>query len=286
MANKYIAKHFKCNDSAILLAYLIDKEEYHRSRNELKMVDGEEFFFATSAKIQEEVNIGYKKQKKILANFKEAGFILECLIGIPAKLHFAIDQDKIIQFVTSSFTQKANLVLPEEQNYTNNNTTINKRDINNRTKSDFGKSQDGSENTFISHPDSEKEKSSAKKEKDPAVDVIEYFNSVTGQTRSTAKSGRGSSNVRWVRALLSKGYDPDEIKLMIDVKYYEWHDNPKMARHLNPVTLFKRHGEEYIEDALHLRDNPQAAQALKESKGKKGYAPTVSQSDYDNLKNW
>ena len=168
----------------------------------------------------------------------------------------------------------------------NNTNYIPIDNTNYNTSSDFGKSQDGSENTFISPPDLEKEKSSAKKEKDPAVDVIEYFNYVTGQNRSTAKSGRGSSNVRWVRALIQKGYTPEEIKLMIDVKTYEWSDSPKMARHLNPVTLFKRHGEEYIEDAIHMRDNPKAAQALKESKGKKGYAPTVSQSDYDNLKNW
>ena len=117
----------------------------------------------------------------------------------------------------------------------------------------------------------EKEKSAAKKGKANlidlgAVEIMEHLIEMTGVKYSKNLIGRGSLNVKYVKALLSKKYTVDEIKLMIDFKCWEWIGSDKMQKHLVPVTLFKHHGIEYVEQAIIAKENPAFQAALKKAK--------------------
>lgn len=102
--NKAIARHFKCNDTALLLSDLIDAQGFYSDREQLT-ADG--YFFKTSEHIERDVNILYRKQKRCINNLKDAGFIETKLAGVPAKLHFRIVQNKILHFVKTRVSKKA-----------------------------------------------------------------------------------------------------------------------------------------------------------------------------------
>ena len=70
---------------------MIDKEDYHKNRNELIEVDEEFYFFATSKRIEEVTTLSYKQQKRCLGILKKFNLVGEILIGLPAKLHFKIN---------------------------------------------------------------------------------------------------------------------------------------------------------------------------------------------------
>jgi hypothetical protein len=116
MVNKSLAKHLGCIESALLLAYLIDKDDYHATRDERVLFEDEYYFFATSESIEEATTLSYRKQKKCLKILQSHGFIDQVLIGVPAKLHFTIRQNKILRNVTSSIseTQKLDLAKRED----------------------------------------------------------------------------------------------------------------------------------------------------------------------------
>jgi hypothetical protein len=109
MVNKSLAKHLGCIESALLLAYLIDKGDYHSTRGESVLFEDEYYFFATSESIEQATTLSYRKQKKCLKTLQNAGFIDQVLIGVPAKLHFTIRENKILQFATSSISETQKL---------------------------------------------------------------------------------------------------------------------------------------------------------------------------------
>jgi hypothetical protein len=121
VVNKAIAKILKCNDSALLLSDLVDKYQYFETENSL--IDG--FFFYTSDKIEENLNISYKKQKKCIELLKKFELIETKLIGVPAKLHFTIRQNKIFQMLQTSIAQMEKLELPKSQNIIKDNNNRN-----------------------------------------------------------------------------------------------------------------------------------------------------------------
>lgn len=99
VVNKAIARHLGCNDSALLLSELIDKSYYHQDKG----TDVNGFFYYTSDAIEESLNISYHNQKKCISNLVEAGFIETKLMGVPAKLHFKIIENKILNFLKTGF---------------------------------------------------------------------------------------------------------------------------------------------------------------------------------------
>lgn len=126
------------------------------------------------------------------------------------------------------------------------------------------------------------EKVSAQKEEkakliEDAVVLIGILNQFAGRSFPCDPDGRGHKNVDYVVSLLGKRlkgkllYAFDDVELMIQFKCFEWVNNPKMSKHLKPITLFKRHGEEYIEEAREAKDNPAflaAVNRAKEAEGK------------------
>lgn len=107
-------------ESALLLSDLIDKNDYYTNTNSLVDHEDEYYFFATSEAIEESTTLTYRVQKKCIKTLSEKGLIKTVLKGIPAKLHFTICEDKILQIVYTRFNKNAKLDLTKTQNIINN----------------------------------------------------------------------------------------------------------------------------------------------------------------------
>lgn len=100
---------------------------------------------------------------------------------------------------------------------------------------------------------------------DQAVEVIEFFNSVTGQNRSAKKSGRGSTNVELVLRWLKHKTFKFEVQDFFDViafKNVEWGGEAKTRTWIRPSTLFGDKFKKYVDDADEARNNPKYRAAL------------------------
>lgn len=86
--NKDFAREFGL-DAAILISDLVDKWMYFECS---------EWFYNTSENIERDTTLSYHKQKEALKILVSNGFIETQLNGIPAKLHFKIVQNKILNF--------------------------------------------------------------------------------------------------------------------------------------------------------------------------------------------
>jgi uncharacterized phage protein (TIGR02220 family) len=73
-------------------------------------------------------------------------------------------------------------------------------------------------------------------------DIISYLNDKIG---SSFKSST-TNTVRHIRARFNEGYRLEAFKKVIDIKYEEWHNNPKMLKYLRPETLFGTKFEGYL----------------------------------------
>lgn len=120
MVNKAIAKHLNNNDAALLLSELIDKYDYFKTKNEL--IDNR--FYYTSEMMFNNLNISYHQQKNCIKILVRAGFIETKLMGIPAKLHFKIIENKILSFLNTGIEeiQKQDVKKFETNNTKSNNT--------------------------------------------------------------------------------------------------------------------------------------------------------------------
>jgi hypothetical protein len=131
MVNKKMAKELGYHAS-VLLSELIDKEDYFKGVNSLVLVDGIEYFYLSSGQIESSIFIGYKAQKKAIEELTKVGLIRIKLMGIPATLHFSINNENLENYFyqngNTSIAKKVKLVLPKGQNiYKENNI---KKDIN------------------------------------------------------------------------------------------------------------------------------------------------------------
>lgn len=83
--------------------------------------------------------------------------------------------------------------------------------------------------------EAEKRREESLSGKPDVADVINHFNSVTGQKlKASAKSH--SENIS---ARLSEGHSIEDLKMVIDSKYKEWVNDSKMAQYIRPSTLFQ-----------------------------------------------
>ena len=107
-------------------------------------------------------------------------------------------------------------------------------------------------------PAPEKEKSCAKKEKEPKRtfvaefrDVMATFETLTPnrfKVPTTDALIKRSGKYVLVHARLLEGYTVEDLKAVISTKSKEWSDSPKMKQYLTPDTLFaKRNIEKYLD---------------------------------------
>jgi len=118
--NKDLAKKTSV-DCALLLSDLISKYAYFEEKDMLVEFKGDYYFFATAESIEEDTTFSYKVQKRTIDELKKHGLIKTKLMGVPAKLHFTICEDKILLLLQTSSSKKSILDKPKSQNLYNKN---------------------------------------------------------------------------------------------------------------------------------------------------------------------
>lgn len=118
IVNKELSKKLSIYP-ALLLSDLIDKQEYFSARGEL---DDEGYFFNTSEDIEESTTMTYHLQKKCLKTLQDNGLVETKLKGLPAKVHFKVNETQILKFLNTCFRNFSNQVL---ENFELNNNKHN-----------------------------------------------------------------------------------------------------------------------------------------------------------------
>ena len=127
IVNKELAKQVGLK-SAVLLADLISKEEYFISKG---MTDG--WFFNTAKNIESDTSLTSHQQRKAIKNLKDLGVIETKVVGIPAKQHFKIIENKLISYFNTSCEESVKQVVKKTQTINKNkeiritNNTISNR---------------------------------------------------------------------------------------------------------------------------------------------------------------
>ena len=85
-------------EAALFLSDLISKREYFSERGELE--DG--WFFNTQENIEKDTTLSEFQQRKAISILVEKGFITIKKMGIPAKNHFIINDDLLLNYLTTS----------------------------------------------------------------------------------------------------------------------------------------------------------------------------------------
>ena len=130
IVNKELAKQVGLK-AAVLLADLISKEEYFISKG---MTDG--WFFNTAKNIEDDTSLTSHQQRKAIKNLKDLGIIETKVIGIPAKQHFKIIENKLLSYFNTSCEESVKQVVKKTQtinknnNKNNNNNNISIRELN------------------------------------------------------------------------------------------------------------------------------------------------------------
>ena len=130
IVNKELAKQVGLK-AAVLLADLISKEEYFISKG---MTDG--WFFNTAKNIESDTSLTSHQQRKAIKNLKDLGIIETKVVGIPAKQHFKIIENKLLSYFNTSCEESVKQVVKKTQtinknnNKNKNNNNISIRELN------------------------------------------------------------------------------------------------------------------------------------------------------------
>ncbi len=125
--NKQLARQVGLKE-AVLLADLISKEEYFIANG---MTDG--WFFNTAKNIEDDTCLTSHQQRKAIKSLKDLGIIETKVVGIPAKQHFKIIENKLLSYFNTSCEETAKLVVKKTQTINkNNNKNNNNNNISNR----------------------------------------------------------------------------------------------------------------------------------------------------------
>ena len=124
--NKELARQVGLKE-AVLLADLISKEEYFIANG---MTDG--WFFNTAKNIEKDTSLTSHQQRKAIKHLKSLGIIETKVVGIPAKQHFKIIENKLLSYFTTSCEESEQQVVKKTQTInknkeiriTNNNISI------------------------------------------------------------------------------------------------------------------------------------------------------------------
>ena len=128
VVNKELARKVGLNET-VLLSDLISKEQYFIENKQIQ--DG--FFFNTAKNIQADTTLTSHQQRKCIKNLKSLGIIETKLVGIPAKLHFKIIENKLLNYFNTSYLKSEEQVVKKTQTINKNKEIrINNNNISNR----------------------------------------------------------------------------------------------------------------------------------------------------------
>lgn len=115
-------------EETILLSDLITKQQYFLERGEL--TDG--FFYNTSENLTKDTGLTYYQQKSRISKLEKLELIETNLIGMPAKLHFKIQENNVLSVLEVCTDRK------EDVKTTNSKT----KEFKNKHKDDFTSAKD------------------------------------------------------------------------------------------------------------------------------------------------
>ena len=82
---------------------------------------------------------------------------------------------------------------------------------------------------------------------DSIKEIIDYINIVTNSNYKYSNK----SNTSKIKARLDEGHTVEEFKTVIDKKWNDWKDDPKMVKFVRPETLFaSSHFESYLNEKV------------------------------------
>ena len=82
--------------------------------------------------------------------------------------------------------------------------------------------------------------------KDSDIEIIKNIVSYLNKVCSTRYRHNTDSTKSHIRARLKEGFTEEDFYKVIDKKYAQWGDDPKMAEFLRPQTLFGTKFESYL----------------------------------------
>ena len=132
VVNKELAKQIGLNET-VLLADLISKEQYFKEK-EYSNYEMGGWFFNTAKNIQNDTTLTSHQQRKAVKNLKSLGIIETKLIGIPAKQHFKINENKLLSYFTTSYSKSEQQVVKKTQTINKNKEITIKNNISIREK--------------------------------------------------------------------------------------------------------------------------------------------------------
>ena len=97
--NKELARQVGLKE-AVLLADLISKEEYFIANG---MTDG--WFFNTAKNIEQDTCLTTHQQSRAIKRLEDLGILETKVVGIPAKKHFKIIENKLLSYFNTSFKE-------------------------------------------------------------------------------------------------------------------------------------------------------------------------------------
>lgn len=87
----------------------------------------------------------------------------------------------------------------------------------------------------------------------PEVEILNELNEITGSRFREIKS-----NLSKIKALLKAGFTEVEIIEVIQLKNFQWRNNPEMSGYLCPKTLFRESNfEKYYNEVQQVKQNPE-----------------------------
>ena len=129
VVNKELAKQIGLNET-VLLADLISKEQYFIDNKQLN----EGWFFNTAKNIEVDTTLTSHQQRKAIKNLKSLGIIETKLIGIPAKQHFKINENKLLSYFNTSYSKSEQQDVKKTQTINKNKEITIKNNISIREK--------------------------------------------------------------------------------------------------------------------------------------------------------
>tara|TARA_R110000744_G_scaffold30329_6_gene71872 strand:- start:7474 stop:8151 length:678 start_codon:yes stop_codon:yes gene_type:complete len=120
ICNKVLAKKLGLK-ATILLSDLISKSEYFSSEA-YKLNDG--YFFNTQSNIEEDTTLTPYQQRGAIKKLKDNNILDTKLMGIPARLHYKINENQVMQFLDNREPTLLKPINNNKQIKTTNNTSI------------------------------------------------------------------------------------------------------------------------------------------------------------------
>ena len=213
-------------------------------------------FWATNEQLSNATTLSERELRGASRRLVEAGFIKVEKKGLPARNHYTVNVDALVEFFSEDAEscdldnggddesrddksyrndgdqslQNAATIGHETQahnkNYSNNETIRTNRHIVRKPVSAQGSPS----------------KSCSKEEQEKVTEVVQALNDTVG-TRYRANT---DSTRRHILARLREGFTVDDCREVIRKKADEWGGDAKMSRYLRPETLFGSKFESYL----------------------------------------